>query len=567
MNTNIESDNSYLLGLDFGTDSVRCLVVNATTGKELSSHVSYYTRWIEGKYCEPSINQFRQHPLDYIEALSKSIQEALKPLPSNIKENISAIGIDTTGSTPAPIDKDGVVLALREDFSDNPNSMFILWKDHTSVEEAYYINKVAKNWGGEDFTKYAGGVYSSEWFWAKILHILKADENVRKAAFSWVEHADWIPALLTGNMNPIKIKRSRCAAGHKAMWHEDWGGLPPEEFLVSVDPVLKGLRSRLYTKTYTSDTLAGYLSKEWAQKLTLKEGIPVTVGALDAHMGAVGAGVKEGSLVKIIGTSCCDIAVAKKKQVGNRTIKGICGQVDGSVIPGMIGLEAGQSSFGDVYSWFKDIVAWPIQNIFLTELSSKLGKDDIQKIARNIEDKIIPTLSKEASNISPKEVFLIALDWLNGRRTPYAEQKLKGVIAGLTLGTTSPKIFRSLVEATCFGSKAIIDRLREEKIDIKEVIAIGGVATKSPFVMQVLSDILNIPIKVAKSPQAVALGAAMLAAVAAGIYPTVEEAQNHMLSGFSKTYYPDFQNAKIYKELYERYKELGLLLENYLREL
>lgn len=564
-------NNSYVIGMDFGTDSVRSVIVNATTGEEISSHVSYYKRWTEGKYCDSSKYQFRQHPLDHLEALEESIKEAIKKVGNggcDISQKILAIGIDTTGSTPAPVDKDGTVLALREEFKDNPNAMFILWKDHTAVDEAYQINKVSKSWGGIDFTKYVGGVYSSEWFWAKILHILRTDPKIREYAFSWVEHADWIPAILTGNTNPLTMKRSRCAAGHKAMWHKDWDGLPCEEFLAKIDPLLKGIRKRLYTETYTSDTPAGGLTKEWAEKLGLEEGIPVTVGAFDAHMGAVGAGIKEKTLVKILGTSCCDIAVAKKETVGDRTIEGICGQVDGSVIPGMIGLEAGQSSFGDVYAWFRDILIWPVKNLLdKVELTYKLAEKDMKEIKDQIEGKIIPYLSEEASMIDPKDTGLLALDWLNGRRTPYADQKLKGVLAGLTLGSTAPKIFRALVESTCFGSKAIVERFSEEKIEIKDVIGIGGIATKSPFVMQVLSDVLDMPVKVAKSGQAVALGAAMFASVVAGIYPTVEEAQKNMGSGFSKTYYPSPKKAIFYKELYTKYKELGSTLEDTLRRL
>lgn len=558
-------EDKYVIGIDFGTDSVRSVIVNAVTGKEESSHVSYYKRWMRGEYCDPAKNQFRQHPLDHIEALEDSASGALKKVSRDIADKIIGIGVDTTGSTPAPVDKEGTVLALKEGFEDNPNAMFVLWKDHTAIGEAEEINKVAKNWGGTDFTKYEGGVYSSEWFWAKILHVLRNDEKVRNEAYSWVEHADWIPSLLTGNVNPATLKRSRCAAGHKAMWHQDWKGLPPEEFLVKVDNLLSGLRERLYKVTYTSDEKAGTLSKERAQKLGLNDAIAIAVGAFDAHMGAVGAGIKEKTFVKILGTSCCDIAVASREVLSDKLVEGICGQVDGSVIPGMIGLEAGQSSFGDVYAWFKDTLSWPAANL-LAE-SKVIDNETAKKLKEEIEDKIIPVLSEEASKLNPEDTGLLALDWLNGRRTPFADQKLKGAIIGLTLGTTAPKIFRALVESTAFGARAIVDRFREDGIDIEDVVGIGGISQKSPFVMGVLSDVLNMPVRVAKSEQTVALGAAMFAAVAAGLYNNIREAQENIGSGFITTYYPNSKNAGTYEKLYLKYKNLGSLLMEQLRDL
>ncbi len=551
-------ESRYVMGIDFGTDSVRSVIVNTFNGKEISSGVSYFKRWAEGMYCSPEKSRFRQHPLDHIESLEESIASAIKGASPHIKDNIAGIGIATTGSTAGPVDENGRALALREDFKDNPNAMFVMWKDHSTVEEAELINKIARSWGGEDYTKYEGGVYSSEWFWAKILHVLKEDNKTKEAAFSWVEHADWVPALLTANMNPIRMKRSRCAAGHKAMWHASWGGLPPEEFLVKISPLLSGLRDRLYTETYTSDNTAGGLTTKWAARLGLKEGIPISIGAYDSHMGAVGAGVSPGTFVKIIGTSCCDITVSPKEEIGEKLVSGICGQVDGSVIPGMIGLEAGQSAYGDVYAWFRDLLYWPFEKV----PSSAINKEKIKKVI----DLIIPELTREASKISPEDNGLIALDWLNGRRTPYADQKLKGAILGLTLGTGAPKLFRTLVEATAFGAKAIIERFKEENIAINQVVAIGGIPKKSPLVVQVLSDVLNMPVKVTKSEQSVALGAAIFGAVTAGIYKSVEEAQEYMASQFETVYKPDKKNISIYNHLYKRYERLGNLLENELRK-
>jgi L-ribulokinase len=551
-------ESRYVIGIDFGTDSVRSVIVDTSNGKEISYGVSYFKKWGEGRYCSPEKNQFRQHPIDHIRSLEESISSAIKEASLGKNDNIAGIGVATTGSTAGPVDEDGTVLALRKDFKDNPNAMFVMWKDHSTVEEAELINKTAKSWGGEDYTKYEGGVYSSEWFWAKILHVLKEDDKVKKAAFSWIEHADWVPAILTGNINPLKIKRSRCAAGHKAMWHASWGGLPPEEFLVKISPLLSGIRDRLYTKTYTSDYTAGVLNSRWAKKLNLKEGIPISVGAYDAHMGAVGAGVKPGTFIKIIGTSCCDIAVNPKSVIGEKLISGICGQVDGSVIPGMIGLEAGQSAFGDVYAWFQDLLSWPFEEMS----SSAINK---QKIKETI-GLIIPELTKAASKMKPENNNLLALDWLNGRRTPYADQKLKGAILGITLGTSAPRIFRTLVEATAFGAKAIIERFQEDDIIIKQVLAIGGIPKKSPLVIQILSDVLNMPVKVTKSEQSVALGAAIFGAVVSGIYKSVEEAQKYMTPDFETVYYPNRENISIYDNLYKRYRKIGNMLEDELRK-
>ncbi|MCL4385502.1 MAG: ribulokinase, partial [Cyanobacteria bacterium] len=515
------SQEKYVIGLDFGTDSVRAVLVNAANGFEEATSVSNYRRWSQGKYSDPAKNMFRQHPLDYLESMQEVIVNTLKLMPEGTSDNVIAIGVDTTGSTPAPIDRDGLVLALRKEFKDNPNAMFILWKDHSAVEEAELINKKAKQYPEVDYTKYEGGVYSSEWFFSKILHIIREDRSVREAAYSWVELCDWIPSVLTGNTKPENIKRSRCAAGHKAMWHKDWQGLPPDDFFSFIDPLLKGIRDRLYEKTYTSDISAGSLTKQWADKLGLNENTQVTVGAFDVHMGVVAAGIKEGVFVKVLGTSCCDIAIGPKQEK-EKLIPGICGQVDGSVIPGMIGYEAGQSSFGDVYAWFKNILSWPLKNILKN--TALLSKDIADKLSSEIEDKIIKEIEEQAQKISPKDTSLVSLDWLNGRRTPYADQKLKGAVLGLTLGTDAVKIYRSLVEATVFGSKAIIERFTDEGIIIKEVVAIGGISQKSPLVMQILSDVLDMPVKVASSSQAVALGAAIFASVAAGYYKNIYEA-------------------------------------------
>ncbi|MEN8117851.1 MAG: ribulokinase [Bacteroidota bacterium] len=548
----------YTIGLDYGSDSVRSLIVNVETGEEIAGAVFNYPRWQKGMYCDAPNNQFRQHPKDYLEGLEYTIVEALKQAPEGVAENVVGISVDTTGSTPVPVDERGTPLSLTPGFGENPNAMFVLWKDHTAVKEADEINELAGKWE-IDFTKYEGGIYSSEWFWAKLLHVIREDAGVYRAAYSWVEHCDWIPALLTGNTNPKTLKRSRCAAGHKAMWHEAFGGLPSEEFLNELDPMLAGLKDRLYKETFTCDVSAGKLTPEWAEKLGLSTEVVVGVGAFDAHLGAVGAEIEPYYVSKVMGTSTCDMLIAPMEEVGDKLVNGICGQVDGSIVPGMMGLEAGQSAFGDIYAWFKQVLEWPLKNILVN--SELIDKTTKQKLIEETSDKIIAKLSKEAEKIPINESGIVALDWMNGRRTPDANQALKGAIAGLNLGSDAPRIFRALVEATAFGSKAINDRFVQEGVRIDGIIALGGVAKKSPLVMQIMSDVLNMPIKVARSEQACALGSAMVAAVAAGVYTTTAEAQKKMGGGIETEYYPIPENVEKYKEFYAKYKKFGKFVE------
>lgn len=550
--------SKYVIGLDYGTDSCRAIIVDAANGNEIASSVKYYPRWMKGSYCDPRSNRYRQHPLDYIEVLEESIREALSQAPEGTAEKVVGMGFDTTGSTPVLTDEQGTPLALLPAFADNPNAMFVLWKDHTAVKEADEINKLAKEWE-IDYTAYEGGIYSSEWVWAKMLHILREDEAVRKAAYSWVEHCDWLPGLITGNHKPETMPRSRCAAGHKAMWHESWEGLPSEAFLTTLDPLLAGFRSRLYRNTYPSNTKVGNLTEEWAARLGLTTNVAVAVGAFDCHMGAVGVEIKPGDFVRVIGTSTCDIMAVPYEEIGDKLIPGICGQVDGSVIPGMIGLEAGQSGFGDIYAWFRRVLEWPLHNIIAK--SELIDAETREKLIAEAADAIIPELTKEAEKVPVSESTILATDWMNGRRTPDANQLLQGSITGLTLGSSAPLIFRALVEATAYGSKAIIDRFLENDIAIKQVIGIGGISLKSPFVMQTMADVLGMSIKVARTEQSCAFGSAMFGAVVAGIYQKVEEAQKAMGQGIAFTYHPNRENHVRYSERYKKYQQLGKFTE------
>lgn len=550
---------NYVIGLDYGSDSVRAVLIDTENGKELASDVHWYQRWKNGKYCKPSINQFRQHPLDHIEGLEKTIKTVVSK--SKVSpESVKGICIDTTGSSPIPVTKEGTPLAMVDGFKENPNAMMVLWKDHTAIQEANEINELGVNWGGTDFTKYEGGIYSSEWFWAKILHIVREDAEVKKVAYSWMEHCDLMTYILADNKDLSTFKRSRCAAGHKAMWHTDWGGLPPKKFLGQLDPYLADLRDNLYEETYTSDEIAGHLNQEWADRLGLTTETVIAVGTLDAHSGAVGAKIEENAMVRVMGTSTCDIIVSSKENIGSKTIRGICGQVDGSVIPGMIGLEAGQSAFGDLLAWFKDVLSWPIDNLVMT--SDIITDAQKEKLKEEIEANFIKKLSKQAEEIPLSESIPIALEWINGRRTPDADHELKSAMMTLSLGTKAPHIFKALINAICFGSKKIVDRFEEEGVKIDTVIGIGGVARKSSFIMQTLANVLNRPIKVVASDQAPALGAAIYAAVAAGVYNNVIEASKHMGSDFEAEYFPESTTISKYEKLMASYSELGAFVES-----
>jgi L-ribulokinase len=553
------SKDQYVIGVDYGSDSVRSVIINANNGAELASSVFYYPRWQKGLFCNPAKNQFRQHPLDYIEGLEQSIKDCiLKAGGDSIAAAIKAIAVDTTGSSPVAVNQAGTPLALLPEFEQNPNAMFVLWKDHTSVKEAMQINNHAAKYD-INYLKYCGGIYSSEWFWAKLLHILRADVAVKEACYSWVEHCDWVPFLLTGGNDISEMKRSRCAAGHKALWAEEFGGLPPNEFFTALDPILDGFTDRLFKDTFTSDVSAGNLSTEWAERLGLNTDVVVGVGAFDAHMGAVGGQIEPYHLSKVMGTSTCDILVVPQADMEGKLIKGICGQVNGSVIPGMPGLEAGQSAFGDVYAWFKDVLAWPIKNLLRN--SALLDSHMAAALEKELLDQLIPELSKQAALLPRTDEDELAIDWLNGRRTPDANQELKGALSNLDLGSDAPRIFRALVEATCFGAKNIVDRFNAEGIPVKGIIGIGGVAKKSPFVMQTMANVLNMPIRIHQFEHTCALGAAMFAAVVAGIYPNVEAAMLGMGSGFDKEYTPEAETIVYYEARFLQYKSLGGFIE------
>ncbi|SFQ18977.1 ribulokinase [Parafilimonas terrae] len=552
-------NTNYVIGVDYGTDSVRSIIVDAATGEEVAAAVFYYPRWKEQLFCNAAVNQFRQHPFDYVEGLETTIKKCLQQAGPGIAANIRAISVDTTGSSPVLVNKKGTPLALTPEFENNPNAMFILWKDHTAVKEAAEINEHAKKFD-INYLQYVGGIYSSEWFWAKLLHVLREDESIRNAAYSLAEHCDWIPFLLTGGTDVALMKRSICAAGHKALFAKEFGGFPPNDFFKALDPLLDGFTARLFDKAYTASESAGTLSEEWAERLGLSTGVVVGIGAFDAHMGAVGGQIEPYYLSKVMGTSTCDILVAPENETQDILVKGICGQVPGSVIPGMTGLEAGQSAFGDAYAWFRNLLMWPLKQTL--NQSDIIDADTRKKLIEESENKLIAALSEHAAQLDVNEDDELAVDWFNGRRTPDANQMLEGAFYGLSLGSDAPRMFRAVAEATCFGARAIVERFIEEKIPVKGLIGMGGVARKSPFIMQMMADIMQMPIRIHKSEQTCAAGAAMFAATAAGLYNKVEDAMAAMGLGFETEYVPDKSKAALYNKRYAQYKQFGAAIEN-----
>jgi L-ribulokinase len=467
---------------------------------------------------------------------------------------VKGISIDTTGSTPVAVDRTGTPLSLLSGFDSNPHAMFVLWKDHTATQEAAEINRHATKFKA-DYLRYVGGIYSSEWFWAKLLRTLRVSPDVREKCYSWVEHCDWIPFLLTGGTDVHQMKRGVCSAGHKALWAAEFGGLPPDDFFTSLDSLLKGFVGRLFTETFTADKVVGRLSEEWALRLGLSQEVVVGVGAFDAHMGAVGGQIEPFHLSKVMGTSTCDMLVAPVEDIKAKLVRGICGQVNGSIIPGMIGLEAGQSAFGDTYAWFRKLLAWPIDTL---ARQKKISQSD----ADSWRGHLLQELTIQAQALPLTEKDEVALDWLNGRRTPDANQELKAAISGLNLASDAPRVFKALVESTCFGARAIVERFQSEGVPVKGLIGLGGVARKSPYVMQMMADVMGMPIRIHRSEQTCALGAAMFAATAAGIYPRVEEAMQAMGPGFDAEYHPHSERTAIYRNRYQKFRKLGDAIQN-----
>lgn len=551
----------FVIGVDFGTDSARAIVVDCQNGVVLGEAQSLYPRWMEGKYCEPEKSQFRQHPRDYTETLEACVKDAVKRAGGKVGSYIKGLAVDTTGSTPCPVNTQGIPLALLPEFVHNPNAMFHLWKDHTAVREAEEINQVAAEWGGEDYTRFQGK-YSSEWFWAKILHTIRTDPAVKQAAWSWVEHCDWIPGLLSGQTNPVNMYRSDCAAGHKALWHSEFGGLPSKAFLTRLDPYLGNVKDHYGRTPQTADSKVGVITSEWAERLDIPAQSIIGGSSFDAHAGAVGAGIRPNMLVKVLGTSTVDMLIEQPENLRGKDLKEVCGQAENSIMPGFVGVEAGQAAFGDVYAWFKELLLWPLKN--LLPASHILTEKQQQALAEEFSINLIPEITRQCAALAPEDIDLVALDWFNGRRYPQVNEYVKSAISGLHLGTTAPKLYQAFVLATAFGSRRILESFLAQGLHIDYIIAVGGIAQKSPFVMQVLADVLQRPISVSASTQSCAKGAAMYAAVAAGVFDTLPEAQTAMQEEFLAEYTPQPVAVAAYNRLYEKYLTLGNLVEQHL---
>jgi len=524
---------SFTLGLDFGTNTVRALVVRCADGAELGTCVADYPSGEQGILLDPKDHHLaRQHPGDYLSGLEKSVIGALAAARKQRgfdAAKIVGIGVDTTGSSPIPVDRQNRPLALDRKWRRNLAAQCWLWKDHTGWREAARITELAARHRPHFIAK-CGNTYSSEWWWSKIWHCLAVAPEVFAAAWSWVELSDWVPAILAGVTDPTRVKRGICPAGHKALYCDEWGGLPDKEFLAMLDPKLADLRNRLYKKAYDATEPAGALSDEWAARLGLPAGIPIAIGEFDVHYGAIGCGVTEGTLVKVIGTSTCDCGVVSAdKQVPD--IPGICGIVKGAILPGYYGIEAGQSAVGDIFRWWAEVIC----------------EGDAALHAQ---------LSKAATRLQPGQSGLLALDWNNGNRTILVDQTLSGLLLGQTLHTTRAEIYRTLIEATAFGARAIIERLKEYGVPLDRVVCAGGIAEKNPLLMQIYADVTGCTMLVAGSSQACALGSAVAAAVLAGTHRDFPAAQRAMTSIKRKQYQPDPAARKVYDQLYVLYRQL-----------
>ena len=533
------SASKYTIGLDYGTNSVRTLIVNVANGREVASAVWNYEHGTQGVILSRDPNLARQHPADYVTGAEVTIKKALALAKRSVRgfkpDQIIGIGVDTTGSTPLPVDRHGRPLAFDRRFAKHPAAMAWLWKDHTGVAEAGEISELARKIRPQYLAK-CGGTYSSEWFFSKILHCLRTSPEVFDAAYLWVECSDWVPAMLTGTEAPDQLTIGVCAAGHKAMYHDTWGGYPDADFLAQLDPKLGELRSRLRPKAHSIDRSVGGLTMEWAARTGLPADLPVAVGAFDAHLGGVGSGIAPGVLVKIIGTSACDMLVVP---LGEKLadIPGLCGIVPGSILPGYYGLEAGQSAVGDIFNWFVN---------YIQPLGKKAGSHE--------------ALSAAAARLAPGESGLLALDWNNGNRTVLVDQRLTGLLLGQTLYTTPAEVYRALIEATAFGALTIISRFEEYGLKVEQIVNCGGIAEKNPLVMQIYADVTGRPIKISRSAQTCALGAAIAGAVvagsAAGGYADYADAQKAMTGLKSRVFKPNPAAHAVYQELYVLYRKL-----------
>ena len=548
--------SNLVIGIDFGSDSARAVVIDTKTGIRLGTGVGYYKRWAEGKYCNPAMSFFRQHPFDFLEAMEEAVHLAIDMTGNDTGKRIKAISIDATGSTIAPMNMHGELLAVLEKYSENPDAMFYMWKDHSANKEAKTINDILSNSGAEDYTRFQGS-YSAEWFWAKILYAKHHCSKIADEAWTWVELSDWIPNLLCGNNEPGKLYRNICAAGHKALWHSDFNGLPPRNIFMKIDPYLAIIAERYGDTPKPASTAIGTITPEWAERLGLNTNVVIGGSSLDAHAGAVGAGIRPQTLVKVIGTSTVDLLIATKDVLRGKNIKDFCGQAEDSIISDYIGIESGQAAFGDIMSWYKKILLWSIDDFcdFLFENGFE-QLEEIEIIREKYRNEILHRLTSQTIQKEPDQ-DLVALDWLNGRRYPMINETVKGMMSGISLGTGTIDIFQALAMSAVFGSKRIFDSLQTRGIVIEKIIASGSIAKKSPLIMQMLADSLGKTIQVSDDNEVCAVGAAINAAVAADIFPDIFSACDKLCAGYSSCYTPNPSRKEQLDSFYRRYLNLA----------
>lgn len=547
--------NKLVIGIDYGSDSVRVIIVEAMNGKTIAEGVSLYSRWSRKLYCDAKKNQYRQHALDYLEGMEKAMEIAFGKLDTDARNAIVGLSIDTTGSTPCPVNREGTALCLIDKYQDNPNAMFHLWKDHTAIEEAKEINNIFSN-GEVDYTKYQG-IYSSEWFWAKILHTIRIDEEIRKDAWMWVEHSDWIAAELSGDTRPEKIYKCACAAGHKALWNSEFEGLPNKKCLMKLDSYLGDIYDRYGANVVPAGTCVGTISKKWAKRLNINPNTNIAMGSFDAHAGGVGAGLQLGTMVKVVGTSTVDMVIEDKAVLKDKDLRAYCGQAEDSIVPGYMGVEMSQPAFGDVYAWLQKTVLWPMYHIEIPD--SILSQQQCMELRQYMEQELLKQLGEEVEENLMNNV--VALDWFNGRRYPFLNEDVRAAISELSLGTSLPDLYAALIKATIFGSKRIYDSLLENDVTIHRIIAVGGIAQKSKVIMQCMADVFGVPIMVCKEEQTCAKGAAIFAAVGAGVFDSVIQCQDNYCEQYKATYYPDEGKKEQYESMYRKYLLLGKMIE------
>lgn len=530
---------TYTVGVDFGTQSGRAVLVEVGTGREVATAVKVYPHGVIDDVLPDGVTQLEedwalQHPADYLEVLQTTIPELLQQSGVS-KDDVIGIGIDFTSCTMLPVDADGTPLCMTEAFRHNPHSYVKLWKHHAAQDEANRLNAIAEE-RGEAFLKRYGGKISSEWLIPKIWQILNEAPDVYEASAHMLEAGDWVVSQITG-----VIKRNSCATGYKAIWHKR-EGYPSREFFKALDPRLEHVVEEKLSETiYPIGTKAGEITEEAAKLTGLNPGTAVAVANVDAHVSVPAVGITEpGKLLMIMGTSTCHVLLGEDEKV----VPGMCGVVEDGVIPGYFGYEAGQACVGDHFEW---LIKNAVPERYMQEAEAKgIG--------------IHQLLTEKASRLSAGESGLLALDWWNGNRSTLVDADLTGLLIGATLWTRPEDIYRALMEATAYGTRMIVETFREAGVPVNEVYACGGIAEKNPLMMQIYADVLNMEIKISASPQAPALGAAMFGAVAAGKerggYDSITEAAQDMAKLKDEVFRPQPEHVPVYDQLYREYATL-----------